>query len=795
MRIRRWLTRLLLALLLLVVLSLGGIWLFLECSLPALDGHIGATGLAGPVTVTRDRLGVPTITAESRNDLAYATGYLHAQDRFFQMDLLRRSAAGELAALFGPAALPLDRNRRQHRFRSRAQTALASLPETDRTLLDRYTAGVNDGLAGLRARPFEYALLSTRPVPWRPEDSLLVGWAMYFDLQGHFGRELGRTWLKAHSTPEQLAFLLPTSSPWDAPLDAASIDEPPAPIPQAAPEWYGRPARHAAADAAVADDAVGSNNWAVAGSRSEHGAAIIACDMHLGLQLPNTWYRALLIHRDSDGGQRRLAGVTLPGLPTLIAGSNGHVAWGFTNSYGDYFDLIDLQSDTDGAPRYRTETGGWKPIERIDEKIVVKGGADEILSVFETELGPVWRIGGKSYAMRWIAHDPGSLDLGMLAFERASDLTSLLDAANRAGMPAQNMVAGDNAGNIGWTIAGPLPERRWQQAASFAHLSTEAGQNWRALALPTDHPRVVNPPGGQLWTANARQLAGPSYERLGDGGADVGGRARQIRDDLSNLGKTNESGLHGVGLDDRALFLAPWRDRILAALTDQAIEGHPGRAEFRRLLQADRSDRAEPESVGYRLVHDFLGELYRQVFGSLDETLNHDFGTVGSFRTANSRWTYVLARLVDEQPRGWLPQGANDWQAVQVAAVDATIDGLTKDGTTLAQARWGVRNQAKIQHPFARIMPALAGWLAAPADPLPGDANMPRVAGPSFGQSERMVVSPGHEEQGLFTMPGGESGHPLSPFFLAGHEDWVAGRPSPLLPGPARHTLTFSPRP
>ncbi|PKU22637.1 penicillin acylase family protein [Telmatospirillum siberiense] len=796
MRIRRWLTRFLLLLPVVIFLALGGIWLFLEGSLAQLDGRMEAAGLAEPVSVTRDDLGVPTISAGNRADLAYATGYLHAQDRFFQMDLLRRSAGGELAALFGPAALPIDRSRRPHRFRSRAGAVLASLPVDDRVLLERYAAGVNDGLAALRARPFEYALLLTAPAPWTPEDSLLVGWAMYFELQGNFGRDLSRAWLRAHATPEQVAFLLPTSSPWDAPLDAPAIDEPPPPVPPVAPDWYGRPVRRAAADIPGIDDAVGSNNWAVAGERSGHGGAIVADDMHLGLQLPNTWYRALLVFGDGTGGQSRLAGVTLPGLPALIAGSNGHVAWGFTNSYGDYFDLVELRTDPGGAPRYRTEDGSWASIERIEEKIAVKGGAEEILPVFETPLGPLWAIGGKSYAMRWIAHDPGAIDLGMMAFERALDLTTLLDAASRAGMPAQNMVAGDKAGHVGWTIAGPLPGRHWRPAEGFAYSSTEAGLGWQRHQSAADHPRVVDPPDGQIWTANARQLAGPAYQRLGDGGTDIGGRARQIRDDLTRLGRTDEAGLYAIGLDDRALFLAPWRDRALAALTDQAVADHPGRAEFRRLLLADRDLRADTESVGYRLVHDFLGKLYQQVFGSLDETLSHEFGpSAGSFRTANPRWAHALARLVDERPPGWLPQGADDWQALQLTAIDATIDALAKEGLPLAQARWGARNRARITHPFVRLMPALARWLAAPADLLPGDADMPRVAGPSFGQSERMVVSPGHEDRALFSMPGGESGHPLSPYFLAGHAAWVQGTPGSLLPGVPRHSLTFSPRP
>lgn len=789
----RWIEYGALTVLAALVTIAGGAWLFLQASLPRLDGQVTAAALTAPVTVTRDALGVPTITAGNRADLAYATGYLHAGDRFFQMDLLRRSAAGELAALFGRMALPIDRQRRLHRFRARARKALANLPADDRALLARYVDGVNDGLAALAARPFEYAILGQQPARWLPEDSLLVGWAMYFDLQSNVGRKLGRGWLRDHTTAEQLAFLLPGSSPWDAPIDAPVIDAAPPPIPPSAPDWYGRPGTHA--DAGRDNDSnVGSNNWAVAGRRSEHGGAIVADDMHLGLQLPNNWYRAALVFPDRSGATRRLVGVTLPGLPALIAGSNGHVAWGFTNSYGDYLDLVELQPDVGDATGFHTADGPV-PVTRFDERIAVKGAPDETLTVCETALGPIWRIGGKSYAVHWIAHEPGAMNLRLMDLEQADDLAEAMDAANRAGMPAQNILIGDAAGNIGWTIAGALPDRQWREAAGFPYPATETRLGWRGLRAPSDYPRVVNPPDGQLWTANARQLAGSDYDRLGDGGPDFGARAKQIRDDLTALGNTDERGLHGIALDDRALFVESWHRRALEALTDEAVAGHADRAKFRELLRDGWTGRASVDSVGYRLARAYMFALYQELFGNLDEKLDHDFGeSMTSWRGAGSRWPYVLDRLDEEKPQGWLPRGRASWQEVELAAIDDVIAELAKSGAPLATATWGKRNTANIAHPFARVFSFLKLWLAAPADQLPGDSNMPRVAAPNFGQSERMVVSPGHEERGLFAMPGGASGHPLSPYFLAGHDSWVKGLPIALLPGPGQHTLTFTPR-
>jgi len=785
-----------------IVIGAGAV-LCLRASLPMLDGEVAAAGLSAPVTVVRDSAGVPTVTAANRADAAYALGVVHAQDRFFQMDLSRRLAAGELAELFGAVAVGMDRVHRPHRFRARAIAALAVMPAADRAVLDRYVAGVNDGLARLTVRPFEYGVLATAPRPWRAEDSLLVGRAMYFNLQGEFQRKLAREWIRIHATPEQLAFLLPDATAYDAPLDAPSIDGGTAPIPAVAPDWVIAAAalpdqggQTLALEGAGAADAivVGSNNWAVAGTRTESGAAIISNDMHLGLQLPNTWYRAVMIFADGQGRPWRLAGVTLPGMPALVAGSNGHVAWGFTNSYGDYLDLVELVHDQADPSRFHLADGRLSAIRTTSERIAVKGGPDIILPVGETELGPVWRVGDKDYAMHWMAHDPGAISLSLMAMETAPTLQAFLAAANRAAIPAQNVVAGDADGHIGWTIAGPLPDRMWNARDGFPYLSTEAGRGFIGRRDPDRTPRVVDPPGGQLWTANARQLAGPDYALIGDGGPDLGARASQIRNDLAALGKARESDVYGIGLDDRALFMESWRHRALAVLTDQAVDGHPQRAEFRRLLRDGWDGRASVDSVGYRLAEGYLMALYHEVFGGLDATLTAYIGQRTAFmRGATGRWAQVLGRLEDERPAGWLPRGKADWQALDLAAVDRVIADLAATGQPMATASWGQANRVRIGHPFAKVFPFLAPLLSAPEDRQSGDSNMPKVAAPSFGQSERMTVAPGHEEQGLFTMPGGQSGHPASPFFLAGQADWVAGRPDAFLPGPEAHRLTLRP--
>jgi penicillin amidase len=608
---------------------------------------------------------------------------------------------------------------------------------------------------------------------------------MFFDLQGaQEARKLARGWIADHTDAAQRDFLLPAATQWDAPLDQAEVAPAVTPIPPNAPRWWGQRRAGVAprlASAELLDGAgsnVGSNNWAVAGSRSQDGAAIVANDMHLGIQLPSTWYRLALQFPDANGKPRRMAGVTLPGAPLIIVGSNGHVAWGFTNSYGDYFDLVALEADPANPARMRTPDGGWETLASHEEIILVKGAAAEKIVVRESSLGPLREAGGRTYALHWIAHSPQALNLNQLKLETTDTLDGALAMANTIGIPAQNFVAGDDKGNIGWTIIGALPQRT-------------PGGTWKGTLAAADYPKVVNPADGQIATANNRQLMGKGAQAIGDGGFDLGARNRQVREALLALGpKADVRSVYGVTMDDRAIFMAGWRQRAITALDAAAIEGKPQRAEFLRLLKSGWSGHASVDSAGYRLARGFMWAMHDILF----ETANGEMAALdekAGMHTASTRWPVVLARLLDEQPAGWLPAAYPDWQALQLAAIDRVTLQLTGGGQPLASATWGMRNTAAIAHPISAAAPALRRWLSAPADPLPGDSNMPRVAGRNFGQSERMTVSPGREEQGVFNMPGGQSGHPLSPYFLRGHEEWVQGKTVPLLPGPAEHTLRF----
>ncbi|HYH45321.1 MAG TPA: penicillin acylase family protein, partial [Thermoanaerobaculia bacterium] len=546
-RALRWLLRGILALLGLAVLALavGFLWLRgrLTDSLPRLEGEAAVAGLAAPVTIERDALGIPTVRAGSRLDVARATGFLHAQERYFQMDFLRRQAAGELAELIGERLLPADRRLRPHRFRAEAGRVLRDAPPAIRALLEAYAQGVNQGLGSLEGKPFEYLLLGTEPAPWKPEDSLLVQFSMFLLLQDETGEYESILGVMQDELPPELAgFLAPLGTrEWDAPLAGDPLDAPPVPGPEAV-DLRAAPMPKAASrrrnvetveeDMLLAGPLAASNAWAVAGSHTADGRSLLAVDMHLALAAPNIWYRATLVWPAAGRGERRVTGVTIPGVPLVVVGSNGSVAWGFTNSRVDTTDVVVLEIDPRNPDAYLTP-GGPRRFERHREVLRTSGGTEETIEVPWTIWGPVIAKDhrGRQRALRWVAHEPGAVNLDLVGIETARTVDEALAIARRSGIPAQNFVTADSAGHIGWTIAGRVPRRLGYDGrlpASWA----DGSRRWDGWLADGEIPRSVDPASGRIWSANQRMAGGADLERLGDGNYVLGARAGQIRDGL-----------------------------------------------------------------------------------------------------------------------------------------------------------------------------------------------------------------------------------------------------------------------
>jgi penicillin amidase len=395
---------------------------------------------------------------------------------------------------------------------------------------------------------------------------------------------------------------------------------------------------------------------------------------------------------------------------------------------------------------------------------------------------------GRERALRWTAHEPTAVNMRLLPLEEARDLSEAFAIANDSGGPPQNFVAADTAGHIGWTIIGRIPKRAGFDGR-LPESWADGSRRWDGWVDPGAYPRLVDPPGGRLWTANGRTVDGPWLQLLGHGMYEHGARPRQIRDALLSVDKATPRDMLRVQLDDRAIFLERWQQLLLRTLDAQAVAASPRRAEMRSLVER-WGGRASADSAGYRLVRRFRKAVADEALPALVEPC----------RAADDRFDWPrrfpqlegpLWALVSERPEHLLDRRHGSWDALLLAAVDRTLESLPPG--PLAERTWGEENTLAGRHPLSRAVPALSRWLDLPAQPLPGGTHMPRVQTPVEGASERFVVSPGHEEHGLFHMPGGQSGHFLSPFYRAGHAAWVAGEPTPLLPGAPRHELVLTP--
>lgn len=764
-------------------LAAASLYTVLYLSLPQYDGEQQAN-ISSTARLERDATGYLSIHAANRNDAAYALGFAHAQERFFQMDILRRNAAGELSALFGERALEADRNLRQHRFRARAQQALNLLSKPERQLLSDYRSGVNAGLTALSLSPFEYLLLQQTPAPWQDEDAFLVIYSMYLDLQGKLGRDDYAMTLLQQAVPAQwYAFLQQHSTTWQAALDGSTVQ--PVAVPDTAYPAVLRDDSLACNSCQLHDAAdIGSNNFAVAGSLTAHGSAILADDMHLSIRVPGTWYKAQLNWRE-DGKIRTATGLTLPGAPAIVAGSNGNIAWGFTNSTADWHDLVTLQLSEDGK-RYLTPDG-WQALQYHYETIKVAGKPDQTLKLTETIWGPLVRFDrSPAYALRWVAYDEVAVNFKLMQLELANTVQQALAIAPKAGIPVQNLLVADSQGQIGWSLMGPVPQRQLSDF-DIAQDWSSGEQRWLGYIDAEQQPQLTG--SARLWTANSRMIGGDAYQLIGNGGYDLGARGWQIKQGLDTLHQADEQALHSIQLDNRALMLAPWYQLLLDTLTADIVAQHQLQA-YRQYL-VNSSKQAAADDIGYTLVRAFRLK-----------TLELQFAPLSSFLEQHAARSRDLKYSLETPFWALLKQGSPDtlpakyvsWQALLLDAILQSKKELEQQNGHLNASNWGAVNQARIQHPLSSAVPLLGGWLNMPATPLNGDSHMPRVQRPGFGQSQRMVVAPGQEHLGILTIPAGQSGHPLSPFYRADHHYWLNEVALPFLPGEKKYQLLLTPQ-
>ena len=777
---RRW-QRVLLwmvaALVLLVLLGAGAgvLWLrsVTKAALPVLDGDLHLAGLSAPVTVRRDAHGVPHIEAATQEDLFVAQGYVTAQDRLWQMDVFRRNANGELAEVLGSSLVKHDVAQRVLQFRKTARRVYANLEPADRARFDAYARGVNLFIAQHQdSLPPEFALLHYRPEPWSGADSLSVGMMMVETLDTHWDVKLARQRISRDlHNPKLESDLYPVGSWRDHPPTGVLLDlSQPHPEPPASDDddEENSQARTVPLDDLNALRASlglpqctgctpGSNNWVISGQHTASRKPLLSNDMHLGFSVPNIWYMA-----DLRAPGYHAAGVTLTGLPFVVAGHNEHVAWGFTALYGDVQDLY--VEDLDGRGNFKSVDGSWKPLAVDHEVIHVRGGKDVALDVQSTDHGPLLNPalphGSQPVALKWTLYDPALNAIPIFEMNVASNWTEFSAALARWCWPTQNVVYSDDQGHIAYQAVGRIPLR---PAGLQGKPIEDAAHEWQGYIPFSSMPNAVDPPSGFLATANSCVTTDQSPYPLSLEWADPY-RAERIYKELQGREMLRPQDMLAVQTDIYSEV-----DQELAHRFAYAIDHAAGTDErLRKAADLMRSwdGRLTTDSAAASLVAQTriaLGPLL------LQPKLGKD--------AADYRWSesnFAEEEIVMHASPDWLPPGYKDWDAVLTEAVRRGME-QGKAPPDLSQWAYGSWHVVDIEHPLAQFLPRIGRIAGTGPQPLSGDTTTVKQVGRDFGPSQRFTMDWSNVDGSTENIVLGESGNPLSPYFRDQWADYYDG--------------------
>ena len=762
MKIIKWL---LVGLISLTVLGFLFAWYQLSASLPNLKGKRTSDRISANASLARDDLGTAIINAKTRNDAAYLLGYAHGQDRFFQMDTLRRSAAGELSELFGGVTLNIDKKARFHQFRQRAERIFKQLPQSEQTVLEQYAAGANQALAEMSQFPFEYLLTQSTPQPWKPEESLLASYSMYLDLQGgQVERDMTLTVLRDLYGEQMLEFFhLPSA--YQAALDGSVVRNTDMEIPSLINS--NDLANTFDFDSIEEPLDLGSNNWAVTGALTDSNSAMLSNDMHLSLRVPPIWYRAQLNYQH-NGQDIKVTGVSLPGTPAVIVGSNGKIAWGFTNANLDNVEWIELPDSEE--------------TKMITEAINTKDDVYEYR--FEiSQFGPVERVNNKKYALVWVAHQDYGVNMMIAHMAHQKTVDEALSLSTKAGMPVQNMMVVDSSGNAAWKPTGAVTARPTPNMSAIQ--VSDYSSNWSQQEQNV--PVFKNPEHGRLWTANNRIISADDLARYGNGGYALGARGMQIRDRLFDLNQFAEQDFYDILLDNEARFLMAWHSLLLNKLNSMPTL-------YKTDIKAleDWKACACSDSIGYSLVRRYRSTVINQLVEPIEKTLKAKDRSIGPILREIETAIWLI---LNSEEASWLPNDYKSYDEFLIAAYDTTKEKLIEkhqaDPETLAGLEWGKVNELRVNHPIANSVGPLAPYLNMSPVQGFGDSYLPAVQGNGFGASQRLIVRPGNEDKAILTVPGGQSGHPLSEFYDRGFMAYAKGQNTPLLPTKPIYKIEF----
>jgi penicillin amidase len=827
--LKRSFKRLLRILTIVLVIAAGfGAWWWVRSSLPILDGQLTMPGLKAPVEVLFDAHGVPSVYAYDIEDAWYTAGVLHARDRRWQMELYRRVTMGRLSEVLGDTTLPLDKRFLTLGLRDAARAEWERVPPQVKTALERYAAGVNATTATMvgRMRPIEFQILGFMPPEWEPIDSLAVGRLLTWRLAENHQAELVRSALSAkfgESVARQLTGAYPSSAPSimqsgsQLPAPSSRLTAPGSPLtaesrkptadsrqPIAGLEWLMSGSRRG-----------NSNNWVLAGGRTKDGRPMLANDPHLQIEFPSTWYEMHLVASDLD-----VIGVTIPGVPFIALGHNQRIAWGMTATGADVQDLTVERVDTQKKrSMYR---GEWTPIETIEANIPVRGRSTPLpFEVWKTRNGtiyagddmnweepPTWLSPDdrpaeeqKAYSMRW--DTGGDLATAFEALNRATDWSSFTLAIGALATPSANIVYADVDGNIGYAMSGRLPIRSSGDGTMPA--DGNSGGGWSGTIEPGSLPRLFNPPSGVIFSANNEIDRGFSGLITRDWAA--GFRASRLRDQLSKAQGVDLDAMAALQYDRHSVAA----DLVLAGVEDaiKAARSQDGQAGAASLLdQLSKWNRVVDSRPVVSLYQAFEDALWRRTFvDEMDDALFLKF-----YEWAGAEKPAGLYTIIDQRNSQWWDdittvekkESRDDIFILAIRDADEKLDG---DYGGESSRAWDKVHGARFSHPLGNIAFPFRWFLSRGPVGVEGDGTtVMRVSWNRLRPFEawehpswRQLFDVGEWDQSRVAMPGGQSGHPMSPFYFDQTDSWRTGqyRTQPFSRGAvtaaSRHRLILAP--
>ncbi|MBK7200628.1 penicillin acylase family protein [Candidatus Amarolinea dominans] len=766
------------------VLAGGLTWLGRRRLAP-INGTLSLPGLTAPVEIIRDRWGVPHIYAANDHDVFFAQGFVHAQDRLWQMELNRRLATGRLSEMLGDLALDTDRATRTFGFERLGRADWELLPAEDRQRIEAYCAGINawlDSPAGKRCRPLEFTLLRHRPQPWRVEDTLAFSRVMNWQMSHAWYGEVIRAQLIAALGPERAAE-----------LEISDAADNPAVLPAGIEFNALAGAALAGAHDPFLKRRMGSNAWAISGSRSASGHPILCNDMHLQLTVPGIWHQVHL-----EAGDLRVTGVSVPGLPGVVAGHNAHIAWGITLAFTDCEDLFVEKFDPDQPRRYEFK-GQWLDAEVIRETIQVKGRREpHVEEVLVTRHGPVISdvIGqpGQRLAVSSMALRPCPALHGWFALNRARNWDEFVEAMRPIEAPQLNFAYADVDGNIGYWVTGKVPIRARGQGVVPAPGWTGEDE-WIGEVPFEEMPHALNPAAGYLVHCNNRIAPDDYPHYLGNAWMN-GYRARRLADLLVSNDRVTAADCRAMQMDVTCL---PGLEfvRLLAETFPQANRGGEAGDVARALdLLTAWDGRLSTDSVGGSLYEVTRTALVRALFAPImGESLTTRWRGQGFHPVLMCTHefyghdTVVLLRMLRDPDSWWVAQ-AGGREALLRRGLTEAVAWLTAElGPEPQGWQWGRLHHIALPHALGVQKPLDLVFNRGPL-PIGGDTDTPlqtatlpgaAFANDAWAPSMRHIIDMGDLEGAVAVLPVGQSGHLGSPHYDDLLELWSRGEYHPML--------------